>query len=68
MSRDEWTAGYICAVATVIRLEGHADQTAKELLDCIKVPPRSQITQVDRDIFDEHEVFEMISAQEDGNR
>jgi hypothetical protein len=46
----DWVAGYICAVATLLR--NHADDVAaRELLDCIDLPPAEDVIDTDREIL-----------------
>ena len=46
--RDEWTAGYICAVATLLRSHGDGTEVG-DVLGCIKLPPYCEIEEFDRE-------------------
>lgn len=64
---DQWTAGFICAVATMIRIEGLCDTTTFEVLNCINVPPKEEIDEMDRTVFEDHGVFELLASKVDSN-
>jgi len=61
--QDAFTAGYICAVATVLRTHG-ADRIARDVLGCIGPVTKENTNSYDYEILKKYDLVELEPVRE----